>query len=470
MIFIILPNQLFDIKLLKNVVDNNKIKKIILYEHPQYFLRYKFNKKKLLLHFASMNAYYDLLKSKLNNIEIVYITYKNSVDFENNYLNKNNKIFMFKPSDNLSDLKKNINFINNPNFLLSDDMREKFFNKNNKTDSNRIVFNNFYMWSKKILNILPEVKSKDKENRKILKNNLNIPSLPKLSQIDLKYINNNINKLNNFKNNYGNVDNFFYPVTRNSALIFLKDFIKNRFKLFGDYQDYVKKNEPFMFHSVLSSSLNIGLINPSDVINEIFKIKNKIPLNSFEGFVRQLFWREYQKYCYEYIDYNTYLKSYNKSNHKSLFKYKNKINKNWYNGTIKINNIDFKIINDTIKKGFDNAYLHHIERLMIIGNFMNISEIHPKDGFKWFMEFSIDSYEWVMYQNVYDMVFYVTGLTMRKPYITKSNYIIKMTDYNIKDDKDWINKWDEMYITFIKKYKSELIKKHSYYFPSLKSI
>ena len=85
-----------------------------------------------------------------------------------------------------------------------------------------------------------------------------------------------------------------------------------------------------MFHSVLSSSLNIGLLNPSDIIEEVMKYKNKIPLNSFEGFIRQLFWREYQMYCYKYIDFDYYLKNYNKSsNHQSLFSYSNKLNKSW---------------------------------------------------------------------------------------------------------------------------------------------
>jgi deoxyribodipyrimidine photolyase-related protein len=330
------------------------------------------------------------------------------------------------------------------------------------------------MWSKKQLNIIPNIKSKDQENRKVFKSNKALPKLPKLSSTDTKYLNSNLIKLNNFKNNYGiidNINNYIYPVTHKSAKIFLKDFINKRFNNFGDYQDYIKKDEAFMFHSVLSSSLNIGLLNPSDIIEEVMKYKNKIPLNSFEGFIRQLFWREYQMYCYKYIDFDYYLKNYNKSsNHQSLFSYSNKLNKSWYNGTIKIDNIDMTIINDTIKKGFENAYLHHIERLMVMGNFMNIYELHPKEGFKWFMEFSIDSYEWVMYQNVYDMVFYITGLTMRKPYITTSNYVLSISDYNIKEDKEWINKWDEMFYKFLKKYKTQIQKKHSYYFPSLKKI
>ena len=116
-------------------------------------------------------------------------------------------------------------------------------------------------------------------------------------------------------------------------------------------------------------------------------------MNSLEGFIRQLFWREYQKYCYTYYNFN-----------KNYFGNKKKLTKAWYNGTLGVEPID-----DCIKKGFDTGYLHHIERLMVMGNYMNLYGLHPDEGFKWFMEFSIDSYEWVMHQNVYDMVFFVSG-------------------------------------------------------------
>ena len=476
MSFIILPNQLYEIKILKKIFNkdiNDNINSIIICEHPQYFKKYKFNKKKLLLHFSTMNYYNDLLKNNFKNLEIKYIKYDKKKELDNLIKNKDKKFYMFEPSDKLKEFnKKNIILLDNPNFLLNNKLREEYSIKTSKTKS--VVFNDFYMWSKKQLNIIPNIKSKDQENRKVFKSNKALPKLPKLSSTDTKYLNSNLIKLNNFKNNYGvinNINNYIYPITHKTAKVFLKDFINKRFNNFGDYQDYIKKDEAFMFHSVLSSSLNIGLLNPSDVIEEVMKYKNKIPLNSFEGFIRQLFWREYQMYCYKYIDFDYYLKNYNKSsNHQSLFSYSNKLNKSWYNGTIKIDNIDMTIINDTINKGFENAYLHHIERLMVMGNFMNIYELHPKQGFKWFMEFSIDSYEWVMYQNVYDMVFYITGLTMRKPYITTSNYVLSISDYNIKEDKEWINKWDEMFYKFLKKYKTQIQKKHSYYFPSLKKI
>jgi len=242
-----------------------------------------------------------------------------------------------------------------------------------------------------------------------------------------------------------------YPVTHKTARKWMKDFMKKRLENFGPYQDFVREGEPFMYHSILSSSINIGLLNPDDILVELHKYKSKVKINSFEGYLRQLFWREYQRYCYIYVNFN-----------QNYFGNRKRLNKKWYEGTLGIEPID-----DLIKEGFDTAYMHHIGRLMFIGNYMNLSGISPKQGFKWFMEFSIDSYEWVMCQNVLDMVFFVTGgVTMRKPYATSSNYVLKMSSYK-KDD--WADKWDELYLDFMKRNKKKLWK-FRYHFPQLKKL
>jgi deoxyribodipyrimidine photolyase-related protein len=247
------------------------------------------------------------------------------------------------------------------------------------------------------------------------------------------------------------VDNFWCPISHSGAKKWFKDFIKKKFVKFGPYEDFIKKNEEFLFHSGLSCTINIGLLNPSEIIEMIRPLKDKIPINSYEGYVRQLYWREYQRYCFLYCDFN-----------KSYFGNKKKLSQKWYDGTLDIEPVD-----DCIKKAFDFGYLHHINRLMIIGNFMNLSGISHKEGFRWFMEFSVDSYEWVMYQNVLDMVFFVTGgKTMRKPYVSSSNYIIKMSDYK---KGEWSEKWDKMYQEFMKKHKEKLWK-FRYSFPGLKNL
>ena len=425
--FIILPHQLFHKKYLPK-----NIKKIILWEHPQYFTKYNFNKKKLILHRASMKHYYDYLKKNKYNIQ--YINFNKTPTYK--------KATLFDPIDKIK--IPNTTLIESPNFLLTKENYDAY--KKKKGDS--YMFHWFYLWGKKIVDIIPNVKSKDKENRKKLPKDIDIPDMPKNS--NKKYIHSAIKYVNkHFKNNYGDTENFLFPISHATAKKWLKDFIKKRFENFGKYQDAIDKENDFLFHSYLSTSINIGLLNPLEIIDEIRKVKG-IPMNSYEGYIRQLFWREYQRYCYMYFDFSN----------KNYFGNKKKITKEWYDGTTGIDPID-----DCIEKGFHQGYLNHIQRLMIVGNFMNLSGMNPMDGFKWFMEFSCDSYEWVMYQNVLDMAFCVTGArqnggTMAKPYISSSNYIIKMSNYK---KGDWSEKWDTLYHNFIKNNKKKLIP-FKYYF------
>jgi deoxyribodipyrimidine photolyase-related protein len=445
MILLILPHQLFNIKYLKEYKDYD----IYLYEHPQYFKKYKFNKKKLILHRASMKYYYDLLKD--NDFKVRYFEY-NEKPILNEYT-------IFDPIDEFTGKYKlpgKPNIIETPNFLLTKVQYAKYREKTDK-----YLFTNFYMWSKKELDLYPNLKSKDKFNREQFKKDLNIPKLPKTS--NLKYIESAKKYVNkNFPKNYGNTDDFIYPIDHKTAKKWMIDFFKKRLKFFGPYQDFVQEGENYMFHSVLSSSINIGLLNPSEIVNELEKYKKnpkiQVNINSFEGYLRQLFWREYQRYTYIYVGYlkNGKLK-YN------YFGNRKKLNKDWYYG-----NLGIKPIDDMIKDGFNTGYLHHIGRLMFVGNFMNLSGISPMEGFKWFMEFSIDSYEWVMCQNVFDMVFFCTGgMTMRKPYATSSNYVLKMSSYKYSKDKEWADEWDELYNNFMKKNKEKLWK-FRYHFPALK--
>jgi deoxyribodipyrimidine photolyase-related protein len=433
-ILLILPHQLFHKKYFPK---ETKFNKIILWEHPQYFTKYTFNKKKLILHRASMKYYYDYLNK--NKFTTEYYEYKDKPK-----INTSDNIYIFDPIDNI-----NIKYdymLESPNFLLN---KELYAEYRKKTD--KFYFTNFYMWAKQKIDIIPKIKSKDKYNRQKMPNTMSFNSLPS-NKIDSKYINEAITYISdNFSSNYGNTDNFIFPTTHKSATQWKKHFFKNNLNSFGPYQDFIYNKEPYLFHSCLSSSLNIGLLNPSEIIKDLKPLQNKYDINSYEGYIRQLFWREYQRYCYIYCDFN-----------KNFFNNKKKLTVDWYKGTLGIKPID-----DYIKIGFDTAYLHHIVRLMLIGNFMNLYGISPKEGFKWFMEFSIDSYEWVMMQNVLDMVFFVTGgQTMRKPYITSSNYILHMSTY--KKNK-WADEWDILYNAFLKKHKDKLWK-FRYHFPSLKKI
>lgn len=427
--FVILPHQLFDIKYL------DKHYNFIIWEHPHYFTDYKYNKKKIILHRGSMRYYFKYLKN--NNYKVKYITFLKKPKI-NNYV-------LFDPIDKIQ-LPGIFYFVESPNFLLTKQMYMKYRKK-----TKNCSFRSFYTFGKKEINVIPMCKSQDKNNRKKIPSGMIIPKIPPNIE-DIKFINDGIRYADKyFKKNYGNTKNFIFPLTHKTTKKWLKNFIKNKFSKFGDYQDSIMKGELFLFHSVLSALINIGLLNPLEIINEIMKIKNKIPINSFEGYIRQLFWREYMRMTYIHQDYN-----------KNYFGNKKKLNDNWYNGTLNIEPVD-----DCIKKGFDSGYLHHIERLMIVGNYMNLSGIDPKEGYKWFMEFSCDSYDWVMATNVYEMVFFCSGGNItRKPYVSSSNYVLKMSNY--KKGK-WDKEWNDKYQKFITKHKKKLWK-YRYHFSGIKNL
>lgn len=427
MYFVILPIHLFDIKYIpKNYT-------IVIYEHPHYFIGFKYNKKKIILHRGSMRYYYNYIKKYR---QVRYVNFDEDFDIK--------EYTLFDPIDRI-ELSGVYTIIDSPNFLLTNEQNKQYRQKTDK-----FFFNAFYMWSKKILNILPDIKSQDIHNRSPLPSNVitkqNIPS----NKSDSKYITEGIKYVTThdvFKDNYGNCDNFIWPLTHQTAKKWLNHFITYKVNNFGTYQDSISKDNNVLFHSLLSTSINIGLLQPIEVINKL--LQYNIELNNLEGFIRQLFWREYQRYCYTYCSFD-----------KNYFGNNKAITKEWYNASTGINPVDTCIIN-----AFNFGYLHHIERLMIIGNYMNLSGIEPDHGFKWFMEFSCDSYMWVMYQNVYDMVFFVTGgLTMRRPYVSSSNYVIKMSDYK---RGDWSIKWDKLYHSFVSKHKNKLLK-FRYYFAHLK--
>ena len=445
---VILPHQLYEKKYLKNFKDTD----IVLWEHPHYFKSYNYNKKKLILHFASMAYYFDYLKkSGFKNLH--YINFNENIKSEINKilkkrLNKSDS-YEFSVFDPIDDIKLisgiKFKYLESPNFLLKKEDYERWREKTDK-----FFFNSFYMNGKKVIDVIPKVKSQDKMNRKSLPKSVNIPKIPSNNlnnkkSPDHKWIKLGIDKVEkHFSKNYGNVDNFMFPISHKTSLKWLSNFIKFKFNSFGDYQDFVDKDNQFLFHSLLSTSINIGLLNPLDIIKKIEPHYSKIKLNNYEGFIRQLFWREYQRYCYIYYDYKQFKKQ-------NYFNNKKKLTKQWYTGKTGIPPVD-----DAIKIAFDTGYLHHINRLMVMGNYMNLNCISPKEGFKWFMEFSCDSYEWVMYQNVYDMVFFASGgKTMRRPYMSSSNYILKMSNYK---KGDWSDVWDKKYHDFIKKNKSKLYK------------
>lgn len=404
---------------------------------------FKYHKHKITFFFACMRNYAQTIKN------ITYLKLEDKKSFIEKLqafckTKKVTEISMYEIEDKFfqeqmirfGEINKiQIEFKQSPGFLTTRDEFSNFLNGRKK-----VLFNEFYIWQRKRLNILIEKGlpeggkwSFDSENRKKLPKNINIPVLKLFQE------NENLKKVkelveSKFKSNPGSTSNFYLPTTRKQAQMWLDHFLTNKFKEFGPYEDAISQDESFIFHSILSPLLNIGLLTPDEIVKKALVTKS--PINSKEGFVRQIIgWREFIRGVYHNWDFN-----------KNYFKHTNKLTKSWYEGTTGIKPLD-----DSIKKVNKFAYTHHIERLMIIGNIMLLCQIDPEEVNKWFMELYFDSANWVMVPNVYGMSQFADGGSFAtKPYICGSNYILKMSDYK-KDD--WCEVMDGLYWRFISKNK-----------------
>lgn len=241
---------------------------------------------------------------------------------------------------------------------------------------------------------------------------------------------------------------FWLPVTREDALQWMQTFLAERFAQFGPYEDALSDRDPYLFHSVLSPLLNLGILTPQEVVDAALEYAehHDIPLNSLEGFIRQMIgWREYIRGCYHVIGPEQ--KASNALNHER------RLTDHWYDGTTGLVPVD-----QVIERLNQRGWAHHIERLMVMSNVMLLCEIHPQEVYRWFMELFVDSAEWVMVPNVFGMgQFADGGVMMTKPYISGSNYLRKMGHYK---KVAWCDIWDGLYWRFIDRHQSIIKKNH----------
>ena len=444
---LIFPHQLFEHNSIVSTCDT-----IYLIEEVLFFKQFNFHKQKIIFHRASMKFYEGYLLSK--NIEVVYIDSFNE-------LSDVRKLIPYLKSKGIASLEfmdttdcwlesrivqtsKECQLLINKNqsqlFLNSAQENETFF-QNKK----RLFQTDFYKYQRLNKNILIEAKQKpvggkwtyDDENR------LKYPKSktpPKMDLISLsgyykeaisytqKYFPDNVGYLNS---------DFIFPTSFSESKTWLADFFKCRFAEFGSYEDAIVSKELVLNHSVLSPMLNVGLLTPQFIIEEAlsYASNHEVPLNSLEGFIRQITgWREFIRAVYELKGSTERTMNY--------WGFSRKIPASFWTGTTGIEPID-----DTIKKVLKTGYCHHIERLMVLGNFMLLCEFDPNEVYRWFMELFVDAYDWVMVPNVYGMSQFADGgLMSTKPYISGSNYLLKMSDYN---KGSWQTVWDGLFWRFM---------------------
>jgi len=449
---IIFPNQLYK----ENPAIHSNIPAYLV-EEWHFFNQYQFHKEKLILHRASMKFYEHFLKEEgvvVHYIESSEIQNKCELLIEQLYSNKVKQIHIVDPVDNWllekirTSCKKygiELTIYDSPNFLNTINQVADYFSKKKtyfQTD--------FYTWQRKSRNILLEKDSKplggkwtyDADNRAKFPKKEAAPKIP--SAPLNKHISEAVSYIQKkYPNNYGLVnEHHLFAINFDDTEKWLEEFLQNRFEKFGVYEDAIVAKEFVLHHSVLSPMLNIGLISPKQILDQAITFSNKynIPLNSLEGFVRQIIgWREFIRIVYE--------REGSKQRTNNYWKFTRKIPASFWKGTTGIAPIDI-----TIKKVLATGYCHHIERLMVLGNFMLLCEFDPNDVYKWFMEMFIDAYDWVMVPNVYGMTQFADGgLMTTKPYISGSNYLMKMSDY---EKGEWQPIWDGLFWRFMHEHRT----------------
>ncbi len=286
--------------------------------------------------------------------------------------------------------------------------------------------------------------SLDAENRRRLPPSVFVPelNLPAWT-LHVKAVGQLVEQM--FPEHPGQARQFWLPVTHGDAEAWLEQFLQERLANFGPYEDALPSRSSFVFHSVLSPLLNIGLITPGQVLAATlaFAENYPVPLNSLEGFIRQIIgWREYVRGAYWTLGAQ--------QETSNFYQHRRHLTPAWNLGTTGLVPVD-RVIERLKTRG----YAHHIERLMVISNAMLLCEIHPHAVFAWFMAWFVDSAAWVMGPNVYGMgQFSDGGRMMTKPYISGSNYLRKMGDY---PRGAWMEIWDGLYWRFVARHRDTLV-------------
>ncbi len=444
---LVFPHQLF-----KQHPAMQMNREVFLVEEWLFFRQYNFHQQKIMLHRSGMKFYAAFLKEQ--NYKVHYIDTTNE-------RNEAGKLITFLSQKKISHIhiadvvdawltkriraacKKHsikLTVYASPSFLNTmEDVADYFSKKKTYFQTD------FYVQQRKQRNVLLETNGKptggkwtfDAENRvrfpkKEIGPAIHFPEVSSYITEASAYVR------QHFPQNYGSaVAPHFFVATFKEAEEWLSDFLKNRFDKFGMYEDAIVAEEVFLHHSVLTPMLNTGLLTPQQIVDAVINHAKayNTPLNSLEGFIRQIIgWREFIRIVYE--------REGSKQRSTNYWNFKRKIPKSFWTGTTGIAPIDI-----TIRKVLKTGYCHHIERLMVLGNFMLLCEFDPDEVYQWFMEMFIDAYDWVMVPNVYGMTQFADGgLMTTKPYISGSNYLMKMSNY---EKGDWQQVWDGLFWRFM---------------------
>ncbi len=439
---LIYPHQLFaDHPALAGVTQ------AVIVEEPLLFRQYAFHRQKLIFHRVTMRRFADELRRR--KLKVTYVEAGELSDTAAvadvlarlrirsvRYVDPCDDWLSTRLAASLAERGIEAGVLDDPHFLTPSSVIRDF-----TAGRERLHFTEFYIAQRKRLGILLERGkpaggkwSFDPENRKRLPKGL-LPPVVSRPPEDKAVREARLHVREHFPDALGSDADFGYPTDHASAAAWLDGFVRERLGSFGDYEDSISATHDVLFHSVLTPMLNVGLLSPRQVIDAALARRDSVSLNSLEGFVRQVVgWREFVR-----LVYLTHGRPQRSGNFWGLSR---PMPAAFYDGTSGVEPVDH-VIRHVLRTG----YGHHIERLMILGNFLLLCDIHPDAVHQWFMELFIDAYDWVMVPNVYGMSQYADGgLMTTKPYISGSSYVLKMSNF---EKGPWCAVWDALYWRFV---------------------
>lgn len=259
----------------------------------------------------------------------------------------------------------------------------------------------------------------DEDNRESLPKGYSVPDI---TSLEPDAITEEVIKLisDRYQNHFGKLEGFKYAATREQALQLLDEFIEERLADFGPYEDAMATDEPTLLHSTLSLYLNNGLLLPWEICERAIQAyeNDKAPINSVEGLVRQILgWREFVRIYYEAM-----MPDVREAN---FMNFEKSLPELFWSADTKMH-----CMQQSLEPVIEQGYSHHIQRLMVLSNFSNLTKTDPRELNKWFWFAYVDAYEWVVLPNVLGMsTFADGGVLASKPYVSSGNYINKMSNY-----------------------------------------
>lgn len=418
-------------------IDNNTVYLMAEIRQEAEYVRHHLQK--LMAFFAAMRRFSEALRSAGHRVHYVRISDPDNPQKLEGVINQvvskyEAEVFEYQLPDEyrLDEMLKNIcidldirsSQFDTEHFYTTRGELEEFFK-----DREQLLMEHFYRMMRKKHRILISSKDEpeggqwnfDKSNRRSWKGTPPVPGAPAFNR-DLTDLKKEIEESDIPYMGTADPSNFNWPLDREEALVLLDHFCDNLLPHFGDFQDAMHSNGTWLFHSRLSFALNSKIIGPREVIEKVTATYRLAPekahISQVEGFVRQILgWREYMRGIYWMK-----MPGYRELNY---FGHENALPDFYWTG-----NTDMNCLKHCIKGSLRNAYAHHIQRLMVTGNFALLIRTNPDETDRWYLGIYIDAIEWVEITNTRGMSQYADGgLLATKPYISSANYIKKMSNY-----------------------------------------